>query len=39
MMKESTSRLKKLNEKVKKEQEYSKYRNNDLNTIINKAEQ
>lgn len=39
MMKESTTRLKKLNDQVKKEQEYSKYRNNELNTIINKAEQ
>lgn len=39
MMKESTSRLKKLNDQVRKEQEYSKYRNKELNTIINKAEQ
>jgi len=39
MMKESTSRLKKLNDQVRKEQEYSKYRSKELNTIINKAEQ
>lgn len=38
-MKESTTRLKKLNDKLRQEQEYSKYRNQELNTIINKAEQ